>query len=99
LLEEREGLRKVADTELILRVFSRVLHSEVEPLLVPLRVRVYFAEQIVLLNHSLIAGSLLGKVHLVDRLSLHSLQISTFNSGVELEVLWVLQSIVFLVLR
>ena len=99
MLEEGEGLRKVADTELILRVFSRVLHSEEEPLLVPLRVRVYFAEQVVLLNHSMLAGSLLGEVHLIDWLSLHSLQISAFDSGVELEVLWVQQSSVFLVLR
>lgn len=56
LFEKREWLRKVADAELVLRLLFGILHAEVEPLLVTLRVRVHLAVQIIFLKHCLPRG-------------------------------------------
>ena len=91
LFEEGEGLREVADAELVLGVQVGVLDFEIEPLLVPLRVRVNFAEEIVLLDHRLLLATHNIDICLCYRLHFGSFEIPTFQGRVKFEVVWSLR--------
>ena len=54
LLEEGKRFRKVADAELVLRIYLCILRFEVEPLLVTLGVGIDPAEQVVALMDGLL---------------------------------------------
>jgi len=83
LLKQAEGLCEVADAELILRVLPHVLHFEVEPLLVPFRVGVHFAKQVVLLDHGETLGSLHIQEFVVDWKGLDALKVAALDSRVK----------------
>ena len=58
LLEETERLREVTDAEVVARLQFRVFDLEVEPLLVPFRIRVDLAEEVVLLEDCVVTSAL-----------------------------------------
>ena len=87
LLEEWEWLGKIADTHLVLRIKLGVFHLKVEPLLVALCVCVDLAEKVVFLNYLLFVLLLNFYVLQTYLLSFDTLQISTLNSWIELQVL------------
>ena len=75
-----------------------VLHFEVEPLLVALGVRVHLTEQIVLLDLFQEFAVTELDVVLIQWVGFDSLQVATFECGVKLEVLLVLELPFFLFL-
>ena len=89
LLKKREWLRKVADAKLVPRILLCILHLEIEPLLVTFSVRVYFAKQVILLDHESVLGSAYLDSLVVEREGLDSLQVATLDCRVEAKVLFV----------
>ena len=73
-----------------------ILHFEIEPLLVALRISVHLAEQVIFLNYYLFSGTLLFNHSVVDWVGFNSLKVSTLDSRVKFEVLGVEQAIVSL---
>ena len=83
MLKKREWLGKVADAKLVPRILLRILHLEIEPLLVTFSVRVYFAKQVILLDHESVLGSAYLDSLVVEREGFDPLQVATLDHPVE----------------
>ena len=94
LLEEAERLGEVANTEVVTSPKLRVLHLEIKPLLVTLRISVHFAEKNVLLDDCLISGALHVHDLVNHRVGLDALKITTLDRRVKVEVLRVEKSMI-----